>query len=145
MKIGRTIGLLPCLLVVSSIALAQEAPRTPAVFECDFNRSFTSIYDQVDFSGESRTEDFKLTFASVDVASGTAQLIGNAGAASVILLQATGGLNSIERTEIGNINRTTVFTRVAEDGRFLSAHSRHVAIDGDPVISQYFGSCAAGW
>jgi hypothetical protein len=72
--------------------------------------------------------------------SGKARLIGHAGAEDVVVWASRTGLTFVERTAGGNVNLTTVFARQIE-GDFVYVHSRHVLLLGEPLPSQYHGTC----
>lgn len=87
-----------------------------------------------------------LIFRDIDMAAGTATVVGNANPDGV-QTTAIEGINSfsfVETTPSGNVNSTSVFPA---DGSVIApaVTSRHVAIPGGvPVISQLFGSCRRG-
>ena len=85
------------------------------------------------------------TIAAIDLAKGNAQLVGNLGASPLIVIRGSDGISFIERTPSGNMNVTTVYTTKIKAGGFAAVHSRHVGSPGDPMISQYLGSCEGLW
>jgi len=93
----------------------------------------------------------QLVFDAIDPTSGTARLIGNAGATDVTLSVNAKGLHFIEVTGSGNLMVTTVFRTAASHGApgtFVFVYSRHFALgsaagDSNATIpSQHHGLCA---
>ena len=74
----------------------------------------------------------------------TAQLIGNAGAAAVVVLQGEAGLTFLEQTASGSLQVTAVYMQPDAAGNFRSVHSRNTAdaISGLVMPSQWFCTCS---
>lgn len=86
---------------------------------------------------ETGKESFSLVYDSIDTNSGSARLIGNAGAVGVQVIQTAEGLHFFEVTPSGNVSVTTVFSAKGVP----AAHSRHTNLPGGPVVSQHHGHC----
>jgi hypothetical protein len=82
-----------------------------------------------------------LVFDNIDLTEGTARLAGNIGASDVTTSASESGLWFIERTPSGNFNLVTVFTTSTMAPEYPAVMSRHVVIGGEPLPSQYYGTC----
>ena len=88
------------------------------------------------------SEELVLHFDTIDVKKGTARLIGNIGAANVGVMLTPSHLSFMEKTDIGNLNFTTVFAYYEKGTQnFVSVTSRHVTMLDMPLPSQHHGSC----
>lgn len=84
------------------------------------------------------------TFDSINLSSKKARGIGSQGAVDVDLVVTLTGITFIEFTQTGNLVFTTVFsTHEKDSNRFLAVESRHMDMVGQPVPSQYCGTCEA--
>ena len=87
---------------------------------------------------------FDLIFDQVDVQKGTGRLIGNQGGEDVVVVPATEAITLVERVASGILQITVIFAAKNTDGSLRAVHSRHtVALGGEPIPSQYYGSCKA--
>lgn len=94
------------------------------------------------YEQHSSKDTLDVTFASLSSRTHSAEMIGNAGAASVTMLSEPGQLVFIEATPIGNRILTTVLTEEGGDG-YPAVHSRHIVMTGagQMVVSQMVGLC----
>lgn len=87
---------------------------------------------------------FDLIFDQVDLQKGTGRLIGNQGGSDVVVVPAAEAVTMVERVGSGILQITVIFAAKNADGSLQAVHSRHtVAFSGEPVPSQYYGSCRA--
>jgi hypothetical protein len=84
-------------------------------------------------------------YDSIDLKYGTARVIGNMGAGGLIVVAGVYGLTFIERfieRFPSGLSITTVFADCKQGTRKLIAVlSRHVALFGSPIPSQFYGTC----
>ena len=86
--------------------------------------------------------DATILYDSIDLKTGKARMIANAGAADVIVLASSAGLTFIEETTMGNLFFTTVFADYAKGSLdFIVVTSRHMKFINEPLPSQYHGTC----
>ena len=133
---------LPLLALLIELPHAGAADATLKAFSCDFSEGVFTVFED----GKPETEKsgaMSFVFASLDIENGSAQMVGNNGAADINLLQGSDSLHFLEVTPTGNLNVTSVYTTQAKGGRFISVHSRHVGISGEPWMSQFWGTCEA--
>jgi hypothetical protein len=132
----------------SAMALAmglystQARATDPTAFVCTFDRGyFSTSRDSASFTTEPGGK-MQLTYAAIDVGKGTAQMIGNQGAANVTVVQGSGGLHFLELTPAGGLTVTSVYFTPGSRGAAAAVHSRHT---GDSItgalVSQFFGFC----
>src|SRR5262249_38072098 len=81
-----------------------------------------------------------MDFDAIDVPRGTARGIGGGGSSNERVVATASGLTFIEQTDEGNLDITTVFTRLVGD-EYPVVESRHMAFPGGLLPSQYHGTC----
>lgn len=80
-------------------------------------------------------------YDAIDIKNGRARTIGPSGAADLPVTVGAYGLTFTE-SFIGGISTTTVFSSYKKGTReFVAVLSRHVALMGPPIPSQYHGTC----
>lgn len=116
---------------------------------CSLDSGHTSTFDGKDVSFEKgdfakKPEDRVVTFAKINLQSGTAIAIGNAGSDDVVVKGTEIGLNFIDITEAGAIIVMTIFNNKSPDGRYFIVSSRHTQIflgRTTSLPSQWTGFC----
>jgi len=89
-------------------------------------------------------------FDSIDYDKGTARIVGNQGAADIVILSGTKGVSFIELTGNGNLISTTVFFEYSDFAlkHFKAVHSRHISLapfaPTGALPSQHYGE-AFSW
>ncbi len=145
---------LPSPAVAASVGqvLAGEVLGDTTSLRCAFDRGIQADWKSGEATVQSLDgEDFGFQIDNVNVADGTARIIGNAGAADLIIVAAEDVVHFLEHTPLGGLNLTTVFPSDGRrDGRvaFPAVHSRHLNLGGlgsrsDPFPSQRYGRCVA--
>jgi hypothetical protein len=143
-------------IVLSLLALVlckdvrAEAPPLPGALRCEFESYTSAIAEKADrdIRATVRAEPGidPLTYADLDPANGSAQLIGNIGASRVTLIATGITWSFVEVTDAGNVNITQAFLFGEPDaprGLYRAIHSRHSSIAGVIVASQHYGHCKA--
>lgn len=82
-----------------------------------------------------------MDFDSISVTQGRARFLGNNASVDVGVMMQGSTLNFFEFTASGSPIVTTVFSNQTQAGRFPAVMSRHVSIVGQPIPSQWLGSC----
>ena len=123
---------------------SSPSAKLPKALHCMFDQGSFNVFENGKFASEPGGK-MQFVIAAIDAKAGTAQMIGNAGAENLIMLRGKGNMNFVEQTGVGNINLTSVYTKVAPSGGFVAVHSRHVGTGDDPMISQYYGVCEGKW
>lgn len=87
-------------------------------------------------------ERFDLVFDQIDRDKGTGRIIGNQGGGDVLVVAAREAMTLLERTAAGVFQVTVIYSARNADGSYKAVHSRHtVGVGGEPIPSQYYGSC----
>ena len=79
----------------------------------------------------------------IDLTTGIAMLKGKDAPSPLKIVRAIGAHHFIEVSSEGFLNLTTVYDPQQGSDRYPAAHSRHFGVLGEPLISQFAGSCAA--
>ena len=122
---------------------ASEDLFKAQTLSCSFPKFASADWDNSTLSTRLKEgQDFKIIFDRIDLAAGTARILGTAADAAVSVLRGSFSISIVEVTPAGTPNVTTIFTHLDGDLRFAAVHSRHLEIDG-PLPSQNYGSCEA--
>ena len=96
-------------------------------------------------------QSFSLEFDEIDTEDGVARVTGTAGATHITALLTVSSLHFMERSVLGTLNITTVFTADAGAKRLRAVHSRHdylpMSLPGyvsEPTVTQNYGYCDVG-
>lgn len=144
-RIGLVVGLTGALVGCErSPKLFEGAPfPTMIALSCELKSVHVGALNPA-YAREHAGDTMTLTITNLDPHSGTAQLIGNAGAANVKFVPARERLEFIERTASGGTNLLDVFAPPDAEGPLAAVFSRHILISpANVAISQYAGSCMA--
>jgi hypothetical protein len=91
---------------------------------------------------EALSDSFELVFDQVDGEKGTGRLIGNLGGSDVVVFTSPDVTMILERVTTGAFQVTAIYSARRPDGTFKAVHSRHTPVfGGEPLPSQYYGSC----
>lgn len=125
--------------------LAAELERA-ITLRCMFTKSFTAEHNEQGGmtsydKGRNSFGNDSMVYDKIDLEKATARLIGNNGSAELSSGLFIGGLNFIESTGVGSLSITSVFNKTNKDGEYSAVMSRHMSMDGTPVVSQHFGLC----
>jgi hypothetical protein len=123
------------------VVAADQAP--PKALTCMFAEGRAQTYAAGTFKGEPAGQ-LSLELSDVNIETQSAQLIRPNGArAPVRLVRAVNAFHVLEVVAEGYLNVTTIYDRDDATKAYPAAHSRHVGILGQPVVSQYVGRCSA--
>ena len=132
-------------VLIPSVALAQVALGPPLdstrSWRCEFPTIASNDWLGIAPSPRIDTQQFFFHIDNVDVAGGSARMIGDVGSDDLGVLRGAGVLHFVEVTPSGNFHVTTIFAASAGAGQLKATHSRHVLILGDPLPSQAYGHC----
>jgi hypothetical protein len=139
MKAAFLLGL---LMAVPTLANAAELLQARSL-RCEFGPGATADLrsDSPSFQLSPGGMGGPMDFDSISVAQGTARFLGNNASVDVGVAIYGSTLNFFEFTAAGSFIVTTVFPNQTQTGRFPSVMSRHVSILGQPLPSQWIGSC----
>ena len=98
-----------------------------------------------------QAQEFSLDFDEINTEDGVARVTGTAGATHITALLTVSSLHFMERSVLGTLNITTVFTSEAGARKLRAVHSRHdylpMSLPGyvsEPSVSQNYGYCDVG-
>ena len=144
---GRAVPL--AAVVAIAIALAPaNAPAThaqasdlPSALACTFLDGGAWSFEKGAFAPKS-VDKFAFVMRDIERSAMTARLERKDGLAMLRMVQAVDALHFIEVGVEGYLNLTTVYEK-QPNGDHPAVHSRHVAVLGEPLVSQYRGTCKA--
>lgn len=135
-----------CLALAGSLALPSAAPATaadePKAFACSFTSGITHSYDKGRYVSE-KAAPFAFNVAAIDAAAQTAEIRTERGSGPLRVVQAVNAMHFLEAANEGFLNVTTIYDKDEAKGAYPAVHSRHFAILGQPVVTQYQGFCEA--
>jgi len=135
-----------CLICLPGQVQCQQEPITQLVsarsLECLFGPGTVAEWKAQRFTISQDLWKGDTHFDSIDPKGGKARLIGNQGATDVLVLPSSSGLTFVEATSAGNFSFTTVYaSHCGAAGIFSAVMSRHMNLLGEPLSSQYHGTC----
>jgi hypothetical protein len=116
-----------------------QAADLPSAMACTFLDGGAWSYEKSTFASKPVAK-FLFTVRDIDRATMTAKLERKDGLAALRMVQAVDALHFIEVGVEGYLNLTTIYEKQAT-GEHPAVHSRHVAVLGEPLVSQYRGTC----
>jgi hypothetical protein len=134
--IARPTALLALLLPLASAAAADE----PKAFACSFQAGIAHAYDQGRFTAE-KAAPIAFGIAAIDARAQTAELKTEHGTGALRVVQAVNSTHFLEVAGEGFLNITTIYDKDDAKGTYPAVHSRHFAILGQPIVTQYQGFC----
>ena len=136
---ARHAGLVALLAVLCATRLA--AAELPPRLACTFQDGGAWAYEKGAFAAKPG-EKLAFVVRDIDLGQMSARLERTDGLAALRMVQAVDALHFIEVGVEGYLNLTTVYEQ-QPDGTFPAVHSRHTAVLGEPLVSQYRGACRA--
>ena len=134
-----------CLALLGLLALSAgpaSAAEEPKAFACSFTSGISNSYDKGRYVSE-KASPFAFGIAGIDAAAQTAEIKTERGSGPLRVVQAVNAMHFLEAANEGFINLTTIYDKDEAKGAYPAVHSRHFAILGQPVVTQYQGFCEA--
>jgi len=142
----------PCALGAQSVQTGQSLEKNPLAhvksMRCTFSSSSTGTWENDVPKAVAKAEETSIEIDSINTDEGTARIVGSGSDITAVL--SPNSLHFMERSFLGNVTITTVFSRESPKGKFRAVRSRHdylpIAIPGavsEPTVSQSYGSCEA--
>src|SRR5262245_59052996 len=126
-----------------ALLLGPAAADEPKAFACNFTAGVTHAYDKGQFTAE-KASPLAFGIAAIDHAAQTADLRMEGGTGALRVVQAVHATHLLEVATEGFLNITTIYDKdEAKGGDYPAVHSRHFAIVGHPIVTQYQGFCRA--
>ena len=129
-------------LALLALLLGPAAADEPKAFACSFTAGVTHAYDKGKFTAE-KASPLAFGIAGIDHNAQTADLRMEGGAGALRVVQAVNATHFLEVATEGFLNITTIYDKDEAKGAYPAVHSRHFAILGQPVVTQYQGFCEA--
>jgi hypothetical protein len=144
-----TAGLVIVLLTGSAApATSQSAGVLASVksVSCSFPVSATGTWNSGEPHAEVKSAGLSLKFDSINTDDGTAQMIGNYGAADIIVRLTNRTLHFVQMFLDGPLYTTTIFPKETRSKKLQAVHTRHefteVSLPGfTSRPEQYYGEC----
>ncbi len=131
-------------LVVASVGAARgDAAESPTAFQCAFTAGATYVYENGQFAHE-RGGALSFGIAGINAQTQSAELRTGGGTGTLRIVHAVNAMHFLEVATEGSLYITTVFDKDDAKGGYPAVHSRHFALLGQPIVSQYQGFCQAG-
>jgi hypothetical protein len=131
-----------CALILSLLSALPAAAAEPAAFSCTFSVGTAHAYDKGQFLAE-KLAPLTFSIAAVNASAQSAELKTERGTSGLRLVQAVNATHFLEVVTEGYLSITTIYDRDEASGKYPAVHSRHLAILGQPVVTQYQGFCEA--
>lgn len=138
--VGAVIALVVATVLIPSVGRAETV--VPTALQCTFTQGASHALTKGIFKGEP-AGNLTLDLTNIDIEKQSAVLRTANGATNVRLVRAINAFHVIEVVTEGFLNLTTIYDRDDALGGMPAAHSRHFGLLGQPVVSQYFGTCKA--
>ena len=135
------LGRIGFVLVSGLVLIAPaRAAEDQTAFDCTFGTGITRVYDNKDFKQEpAKSLVFGIT--DIDAKAQTAKLKTASGSGTLRLVLAVNATHFLEVATEGALNITTIYEKDDAKGAFPAVHSRHFALLGQPIVTQYQGFC----
>jgi len=133
-------GLLVLVMQLGCGAAAQEGPKA---YSCMFSEGAAFGLEQGVFKGGPTQASLVFDVTDIDMDAQTAKLRFGAREVPVKLVQAISAVHFIEVAGEGYLNLTTIYAVAGNEQSYPAVHSRHFGVLGQPVVSQYRGTCKA--
>jgi hypothetical protein len=150
-KLVKAAAIAATAVFFSLPAFAQFQPRFTSL-QCQFSSGTSARFD-VEWDVKAASDKLTFTFEGIDAARAKAKIVSPFGMSEVLLFKGNNSLNFLEIMPDGNQAFTTVFFSHSREGNkrnsglaswYPAAHSRHMMIGRNPVISHYRGYCQPG-
>ncbi len=130
------------LLALATLPAARAAADEPKAFACNFTTGVTHVYDKGRYVAE-KAAPFAFGISAIDARAQTANIKTERGSGQLRVVQAVNAMHFLEIAAEGFLNVTTIYDKDEAKGAYPAVHSRHFAILGQPIVSQYQGFCEA--
>jgi hypothetical protein len=128
------------LAAVACASAGAGAADNPSAYDCEFTSGSTHVYDKGRFGSEPAAR-LKFGISTINAPQQTAELKTSSGTGVLRLVLAVNATHFIEVATEGALNITTVYDKDDAKDAFPAVHSRHFALLGQPVVTQYQGFC----
>lgn len=133
-----------CLLATLAHLCPASAQDEPRHFVCSFAAGNSWSFDNGSFKTAAPAPlTFEITDIDLDGQSARLVTDGRDRPGTLKIVRAINANHFLEVMNEGFLNLTTVYDKDAATGTYPAVHSRHFGLIGEPVFSQYAGTCQA--
>ncbi len=129
-----------CAVIYVSCLLAAGSAAAANGFRCSFPGGTVNTFENDVFQAAPASA-LAFEIGDVDLRRQHAALVTSKGKGDLKIVRAIGANHFLEVITEGYLNITTIYGEPASDGSFPAVHSRHFGLFGQPVVSQYHGTC----
>ena len=148
-KRRRLVGIAFVFLMASAATAASQPQGVLASVKsvtCSFPVSATGTWNNGEPRAEVKSATLSLRFDSINTDDGTARMIGNYGAADIIVRLTNRTLHLVQMFLDGPLYTTTIFPKETRGNKLQAVHTRHeyteVSLPGfTSRPEQYYGEC----
>ena len=131
-------SLVVCLVL--GLLAAPAAADDPKGFVCSFKTGATYTYAKSRFR-PAKASPVMLEVDRIDHATQSADLVSGERRTGLRLIRAVNAVHLLEAVGEGYLNLTTIYDRDTGAAGHPAIHSRHFGVLGQPIVSQYRGTC----
>lgn len=123
-----------------ALVLSGPAGAADAGYSCSFTEGTSFSYGKGKFVPEA-VSTLAFSIGDINEKAQTATLDTGRGTSVLKLAQAVNATHFLEVANEGYLNVTTVYEKDDATGLYPAVHSRHLALLGQPIVTQYHGFC----
>lgn len=135
----RRVRLFSAVLGLATLTMATTA-MAAAGYTCTFPSGTVNTFENEVYQA-APASPLAFEIGDVDLPRQKAALVTPKGKGELKIVRAIGANHFLEVITEGFLNITTIYESPAADGSLPAAHSRHFGLLGQPVVSQYHGTC----
>ena len=130
-------------VVIAALAALAGGPArgaAPTAYACRFDTGAAHVFEDGRF-GQQQAGTMAFEIGKIDTEAQTAELVTPLGPVLLKTVQAVNAIHFLEVVGEGYLTVTTIYERADESGPLPAVHSRHFGVLGQPIVSQFLGSC----
>ncbi len=136
------VSALACVVMLAASAGPAVATDDARAYSCRFTVGAAHAHAAGRFK-PTKAGPVTLDIANVDHARQEAELVSGERRSSLRIIRAVNAVHFLDAVGEGYLNITTIYDRDAGSVTYPAVHSRHFGLLGQPIVSQYRGSCIA--
>ncbi len=129
-----------CLALALGVAAPAAATEEATGYTCTFKVGAAHAYAKGRFK-PTKAGPVTLDIAGINYAKQEAERVSGERRSVMRIIRAVNAVHFLEAVGEGYVNLTTVYDRDSGSATHSAVHSRHFALLGQPIVSQYRGTC----
>lgn len=129
-----------CLCLLLGLSSGAAGADDSKGFFCTFKIGSTHTYTKGIFR-QTKASAVVLDIGAIDQVKQTAELTSGERKSALRVVRAVNAVHFLEAVGEGYLNITTIYDRDAGTTLHPAIHSRHFGVLGQPIVSQYRGTC----